>query len=151
MNDKAYKRKRISDKINEMKDSNNLTMANLPETYFLRKHLYKSSLDHIYYSNSLEDEVSYKATDHAATDHRPIILELKKRTSKRARPEVKLVEKRCFKEFSQKAFNKDLKAQAWEDLANINSVDEMVDIYTNLVEEVLNKHAPVELVKQYKH
>ena len=89
-----------------MKDSNNLTMANLPETYFSRKHLYKSSLDHIYYSNSLEEEVSYKATDHAATDHRPIILELKKRTSKRARPEVKLVEKRCFKEFSQKAFNK---------------------------------------------
>ena len=45
----------------------------------------------------------------------------------------------------------DLAAQPWENLAGINSVDEMVEIYTTLVEDVLNKHAPVKLIKQYSN
>ena len=123
-----------------MADTNNLKMAELPETYFSRKHNYKSSLDHIYYSSTLENEISYNAIDHAASDHIPIMFELKEKHSKRNKQEHKLIEKRCFKEFSQQDFNNDLRAQPWENLANINTVDEMVDIYTELVEQVLDRH-----------
>ena len=81
MNDKTYRHKRICDAINEMNDNNDLKMAELPETYFSRKHNYKSSLHHIYYSSTLENEISYKATDHAASDHIPIMFELKEKHS----------------------------------------------------------------------
>lgn len=80
MKDKTYRHKGICGAITEMNDTSDLKMAELPETYFSRKHNYKSSLDHIYYSSTLENEISYKATDHAASDHIPIMFELKGKT-----------------------------------------------------------------------
>jgi len=126
-------------------------MAELPVTFFSRKHNYKSSLDHIYYSNTLENEISYKATSHSATDHNPIMFELKEKEIKRNEQEHKVIRKRCFKGFSQKDFNNDIMAQPWENLANVNSVDEMVNIYTDLVEQILDKHAPIKVIKQYRN
>ena len=44
-----------------------------------------------------------------------------------------------------------MKAQQWERLADINTADEMVDIYTELVEQVLDKHAPIKKVIQHRN
>ena len=79
------------------------------------------------------------------------MLELEMNKKKTKDKKHKLISKRCYKGFSQANFNMDLAAQPWENLAGINSVDEMVEIYTTLVEDVLNKHAPVKLIKQYSN
>ena len=47
INGNTYQHKRICTVINEVNDTNSLVMAGLPETFFSRKHKYKSSLDHI--------------------------------------------------------------------------------------------------------
>ena len=41
--------------------------------------------------------------------------------------------------------------QPWETLANIGSVDGMVNIYTDLEGQVLDEHAPIKFNKQYKN
>ncbi len=47
INDKTYRHKRISDKINKMKDSNDVTMPNLLETFFKDTYVQKFSRSHL--------------------------------------------------------------------------------------------------------
>lgn len=140
-NDKTYQHKRICNVIIEMVHSNDLKIADLRDTFSSRNHDYKGALDHIYFSNTLEDKILCKATNHAATDHLPIMFELETNNNKEEDKKHRLIRLRCFKGFAQANFNISLAAQLWENPAGINSVDEMIEIYTKLVERLLDKHA----------
>ena len=98
-NDKTYQRKRICSVIMKMVHSNDLKIADLPYTFISRNHDYKSALDHIYFSSTLEDKISCKATDQAATDHLPIMFELEMNIIKAKDKKHKLIRKKCFKGF----------------------------------------------------
>ena len=91
--------------------------------------MYGSALDHVYFSSAFENKIVTSSIKNSSSDHLPVICEV--RSIPKILPYTRTIKKRCLKNFSEAIWNETLKNQDWSKLENCNTVDEMVDIFTD--------------------
>lgn len=106
--DKNYHYKELRDILLECVARNDLTMADLPNTYISKINWSCSEIDHVYLTSSLKRKISCSLDDCGASDHSPVLIEVKTNTNKpkSTKHEYKFI--RSYKNFDQEKFNYDL-------------------------------------------
>ena len=109
-------------------------------TFLLKKlpktSTYGSALDHIYYSPTFENKLAIKSLKNSASDHLPIVCEI--RSIPKMLPYTHQITKRCLKNFSEERWNEKLDMQDWSELEVCETVDEMVDIFSDNIIKALD-------------
>ena len=100
-----------------------------------------SSLDHVYYSSNLQNKLEIKCLDNSSSDHLPVICKFRSLT--KMLPHTRKITKRCLKNFSEEKWTNSLDNREWSGLEECSSVDEMVEIFTNNINESLDEVAPL--------
>ena len=144
---KNYPQKSLADEWRAGVAKYGLEHIQLGSTYFSNHpdnsgNFAESALDH-FYTNCPETIIETKVLPTSSTDHLPIQANIvtKQKLFK------KVITKRVMKNFSAKLFCKDLAQKPWEKLAETENVNEMVEIYTNFINNVLDVHAPIKEIK----
>ena len=100
----------------------------------------ESAIDHVYNSENLSLKIVIKKLSNATSDHVPVMTSLL--TNKQKQTYERKIRKRSMKNFSSEKWNKCIAEKNWKNLTNCNNVDEMVDIFSNNLNEALDEVAP---------
>ena len=150
----SYENKHLSDVWRSNFTSNGLSQTDMGTTFVSFYTLsngekVKSALDHVY-SN---DEKIFKNNKdqkipNSMSDHQAIFSEIRMMQGKEEKKEPSYFLRRCWKNFKESDFVKDLVNQPWEIVINPKkSVSEQAESFDNIFKETLDRHAPIRKTK----
>ena len=147
--DTKYLKKRISTPLLECLVQTGMKYANIGPTFQADHALpdgnvAESSIDHVYYCVSMEEEISYKKMGTSSSDHLPVITNLK--ISERNKTYLKKIKKRSMKNFTAEKWMAVLESKQWNLVNNeTTGVDGLADNFDSNIEECLNELAPYKI------
>ena len=100
-------------------------------------------LDHLY-SNRPDKLSNVGVHVNGGSDHRLVSVI---RYTKSLKKSVRYVRKRCFKNFDEEAFRREISAMNWFDVYSANDVNVAVELLTTKLNEALDRHAPVRTIQ----
>ena len=109
----------------------------------------ESALDHVY---SNDDKVFKNNKDqklpNRMSDHQAIFSEIQMMPGKEEKKKPSYILRRCWKNFNQSDFKKDLANQPWEAVINPSkNVNEQAETFDELLKNTLDEHAPLRKTK----
>ena len=102
-----------------------------------------SCLDHLY-TNRPDKLSEVQVLNNGGSDHKVISVT---RFSRSMKKNVRYIRKRCFKNFNEAAFKKDVGSIKWFDVYNSSDVNEAVKLLTVKLNSVLDQHAPIKIIQ----
>ena len=106
-----------------------------------------SAIDHIYASTCLNQSIEVYKLENGATDHVPIVADLKLKAPKEKKPRPKSIRKRVMKDFTKTRWIDCLRNQDWSKVYQHEDVEEKAEELTNQINAALDECAPYKLVK----
>ena len=101
----------------------------------------ESSIDHVYYSANLEEEIKWEKLATSSSDHVPVLTSLK--ISPNNKTYIKRIKKRSMKNFTTEKWLEVLAAKQWKkDEFESDDVEDLALNFDKNIEECLNEIAP---------
>jgi hypothetical protein len=102
----------------------------------------ESALDHIYIRKEMEPRMTVRKLEKSATDHLPIIAELRIKVEQQ-RTKTKKITKRSMKNFTKERWNICLANKKWEEIGYTEDVNKIAVCFNTQVTEALDECAPI--------
>ena len=91
----------------------------------------KSALDHIYFSQELSKHTNTRKSDESSTGQ--VLIYAGIENSNKQRKKVKIIIKRCMRDFMTERLKDSLAGKEWERLAETEDVEKMEEEFTDLM------------------
>ena len=123
-----------------------LRIAELGQTYLAdrlseQEETISSSIDHIYFSQDLENRIRTEVLLESSSDHLPIVATIAGRDKEVVKQNK--ITKRTMKNVTPRTWNESLSKRNWETLGETEDPEKMVKLFTDIVTEALDECAPV--------
>ena len=153
-NNPQYRHHKVATELKNGLEQNGMMSIYMGNTYLAdnmtqKGNIAESALDHIYITKEMKERVKGHKLETSATDHLPIIAEIRRPGGNQEKNKVIL--KRSMKNFTKEKWNISLARRRWEKIGQTEDVNEMAKILEEQVTEALDECAPIKEFKIRKN